>query len=50
MTDAPAADNALLSRLHLIEAQPLESRAEALGVVVDDLRSMLEAGDAGPSA
>ena len=50
MTDAPADDDALVSRLHLIEAQPLDTRAEALGHVVDELRAMLEAGDARPSS
>lgn len=50
MTDGTQHDDALVSRLHLIEAQPLETRAEALGHVVDELRAMLEAGDARPGA
>ena len=48
-TDRPQ-DDALLSRLKVIEDQPLASRAEALGHVAEDLRTMLEAGDARPSA
>jgi hypothetical protein len=49
---APGADenresrDALLSRLRVIEDQPLETRAEALGHVHDELRTRLEAGDA----
>ncbi len=50
MTDASTDDDALVSRLRVIEDQPLASRAEALGHVVDELRSMLEAGDARPTA
>jgi hypothetical protein len=45
----PAADeqpSALLSRLRLIEDQPLESRAEALAQLQNELRAQLEAGDA----
>jgi hypothetical protein len=38
--------SALLSRLRVIEDQPLESRAEALAQVHDELRAQLEAGDA----
>jgi hypothetical protein len=38
--------SALLSRLHVIEDQPLETRAEALAQLHDELRTMLEAGDA----
>lgn len=49
-TDRAPADDALLSRLKLIEDQPLDARAEALGHVAEELRSMLEAGDARPSA
>jgi hypothetical protein len=40
------ARDGLLSRLHVIEDQPLETRAEALGHLHDELRSRLEAGDA----
>lgn len=35
----------LLSRLRVIEDQPLESRAEALGHLHDELRTRLESGD-----
>ena len=38
--------SALLSRLRVIEDQPLESRAEALAQLHDELRAQLEAGDA----
>jgi len=40
--------SALVTRLRVIEDQPLESRAEALAQVHEELRSMLEAGDARP--
>ncbi len=47
---APPADDdetgALLSRLRLIEAQPLADRAEALSQLHDELRMRLESGDA----
>lgn len=46
MTD----DDALLSRLRLIEDQPLEARAEALAQIHDELRALLESGDVRPSA
>jgi hypothetical protein len=36
----------LLSRLRVIEDQPLETRAEALGHLHDELRARLESGDA----
>jgi hypothetical protein len=48
-TPAPAGDeepSALLSRLRVIEDQPLETRAEALAQLHDELRAQLEAGDA----
>lgn len=38
--------SALLSRLRVIEDQPLKSRAEALAQLHDELRAQLEAGDA----
>ena len=38
--------DALLSRLRLIEDQPLESRAAAFGQVYDELQAKLESGDA----
>ena len=44
------APSALLTRLRVIEEQPLETRAEALAQLHDELRSMLEAGDARPHA
>lgn len=53
MTDDVAFDDdgsALLSRLKVIEDQPLESRAEHLAQVYEELRATLEAGDARPSA
>ncbi|HEU0205141.1 MAG TPA: hypothetical protein VFQ74_00405 [Pseudolysinimonas sp.] len=48
---APAVPNdeepsALLSRLRVIEDQPLETRAESLAQLHDELRAQLEAGDA----
>jgi hypothetical protein len=42
--------DALLSRLKVIEDQPLESRAEQLAQVYEELRAQLEAGDARPGA
>jgi hypothetical protein len=50
---APGPDeepSVLVARLRVIEGQPLETRAEALAQVHDELRSMLEAGDARPHA
>lgn len=38
--------SALLSRLRVIEDQPLETRAEALAQLHDELRAQLESGDA----
>ena len=38
--------NALLSRLRLIEDQPLEKRAEAFTQVHDELKAALDGGDA----
>ncbi|MFT4029430.1 MAG: hypothetical protein QM675_06100 [Protaetiibacter sp.] len=48
MTDQipDAEPSALLSRLRVIEDQPLEHRAAALAQLHDELRSRLEAGDA----
>jgi hypothetical protein len=40
--------NALLSRLRLIEDQPLESRAAAFGQVYDELQTVLEGADVSP--
>lgn len=42
----PPESSALLSRLRLIEDQPLEHRAAALSQVHDELRARLESGDA----
>lgn len=56
MTDTQGADdsagetNALLSRLRLIEDQPLESRAIAFAQIHEELQSRLDSGDAAPSA
>lgn len=38
--------SALVTRLRVIEDQPLETRAAALAQVHEELRAMLEAGDA----
>ena len=44
--DVPTAEtDALLSRLRVIEDQPLETRAEAFAQVHDQLRATLEGGD-----
>lgn len=50
MTDGPDDGDALLSRLRLIEDQPLESRAEQLTQIYEELRGVLEAGDTRHSA
>lgn len=42
--------DALVSRLKVIEDQPLESRAERLAQVYEELRATLEAGDIRPGA
>ncbi len=41
---------ALLSRLRVIEDQPLETRAEHLAQVYEELQAALESGDARVSA
>jgi hypothetical protein len=41
--------SALLSRLRVIEDQPLDRRAEALAQLHDELRAQLESGDAARS-
>lgn len=51
MSDTPGGPDAsetdaLLSRLRLIEDQPLESRAAAFAQLHDELQSRLEGGDA----
>jgi hypothetical protein len=38
-------DDALVSRLRVIEDQPLPDRADAYGHVHDELRAVLEGGD-----
>jgi hypothetical protein len=38
--------DALVSRLRVIEDQPLETRAERLAQVYEELRATLESGDA----
>lgn len=49
MTDAPNDESdALLSRLKVIEDQPLETRAEHLAQVYEELRATLESGDSRP--
>lgn len=45
MDDEPIAD-ALISRLNLIEDQPLDSRATAFAQLHDELQARLEGGDA----
>jgi hypothetical protein len=42
--------NALLSRLRLIEDQPLESRSVAFAQIHEELQSRLDSGDAGGGA
>jgi hypothetical protein len=41
----PAETDSLLSRLRLIEDQPLETRADALAQVHEELKARLEGGD-----
>jgi hypothetical protein len=43
--ETPAETDALLSRLRLIEDQPLESRAAAFTQVYEQLQHRLEGGD-----
>jgi hypothetical protein len=46
MGDSPQdSDNELLSRLRLIEDQPLEARAEAFAQIHEELRAVLESSD-----
>ena len=44
--DGGGETNALLSRLRLIEDQPLESRAVAFAQIHEKLQSRLDSGDA----
>ncbi|MGX5680621.1 hypothetical protein [Schumannella luteola] len=46
--DASETENALVSRLRLIEDQPLDARAASFAQIHDELRSRLEGGDAPP--
>jgi hypothetical protein len=43
--ERPDDTDALLSRLRVIEDQPLESRASAFAQIHDELQSKLESGD-----
>lgn len=46
MTNEPEHPNdGLVSRVHLIDEQPLEERAAAYGQLVDELRATLEGSD-----
>ncbi|MGV8884986.1 MAG: hypothetical protein ACOH1T_05290 [Microbacteriaceae bacterium] len=45
-SDDASGTNELLSRLRLIEDQPLEERASAFAHIHDELQSSLERGDA----
>jgi len=44
MTDG-AEDDSLLTRLHVIEEQPLSERAAAYAALHDELSAVLEGGD-----
>jgi hypothetical protein len=46
MTDDDVDTDALLSRVRIIEDQPLRSRAEAFAHIHDELHAILERGDA----
>lgn len=45
MSDSEAQTDELLSRVRLIEDQPLEARAAAFAQIHDELRSALESSD-----
>jgi hypothetical protein len=47
--EARGETNALVSRLRLIEDQPLESRAVAFAQIHEELQSRLDSGDTAPS-
>ena len=49
-SDGSEETNALLSRLHLIEDQPLESRAVAFAQIHEELQARLDSGDAASGA
>jgi hypothetical protein len=44
--DAPDETNTLVSRLRVIEEQPLETRAVAFAQIYDELQGRLDSGDA----
>jgi hypothetical protein len=46
--DRPADADALMSRLRVIEDQPLDTRAQSYGQVYDELQAALEGGDQAP--
>jgi hypothetical protein len=48
-SDAPGETNTLVSRLRVIEDQPLESRAVAFAQIHDELQVRLDGGDAVPA-
>jgi hypothetical protein len=49
--DAPGETNTLVSRLRVIEDQPLESRAVAFAQIHEELQARLDSGDsASPGA
>ncbi len=43
--DAPDETNTLVSRLRVIEDQPLETRAVAFAQIYDELQGRLDSGD-----
>jgi hypothetical protein len=45
-SDSPGETNALVSRLRVIEDQPLESRAVAFAQIHEELQGRLDSGDA----
>jgi aspartate aminotransferase-like enzyme len=49
VTEPTTESDALLSRLRLIDDQPLESRAAAFAQLHDELRNRLEGGDSSAS-
>jgi hypothetical protein len=49
-TEGSDETNALLSRLRLIEDQPLESRAVAFAQIHEELQARLDSGDAASGA
>jgi hypothetical protein len=49
-TEGSEETNALLSRLRLIEDQPLESRAVAFAQIHEELQARLDSADAGSGA